>query len=517
MAVKKKPAPASGELRIELSHPSLTPVLRAGLGGLASSLLALQRDGVTLPGTWAVEPRAVTLAWKDGQLFFDALFAASFRLEDGLIDLPGARSGPVRPELRAELQDALRGTFLQHGKTANKDGGPVAVTWEVDDEPYTSQIQRYTWFRHQDGAADIAPIAGTDGGVDLAGWANPGAVQRHVAIGATKMEYSAIDGLCALFALVGCVSLKAPSGGLLLVPEPTDLKAFAQARSLLTPNSVRDVTVGGAGDAALRAEAAVRMRDARLGGVGRVSVMVLRNTAWSSKQKSRVDSLALSQVDSATLDLYETLRDVLPPRLIRVEAKKTTPADTFTVVSSLRAFAADNLALGRPWHHGFAKARDLRERERFLHFRRESDNLGALRHEEREALICMIPHLEEPERLLVQSIHTALRQRYGMIADENRENTAARNNRMKGEREKWRMAFAGAKTIEQFRFALTDLWSRAHTVAELRDGWDPVMALVQRDWQAARDLSLVGLASYASKKTTSDADDDADLSPTSEI
>jgi hypothetical protein len=60
------------------------------------------------------------------------------------------------------------------------------------------------------------------------------------------------------------------------------------------------------------------------------------------------------------------------------------------------------------------------------------------------------------------------------------------------------------------RFALADLWSRAGTVKELQSGWQAVVSLLQDDnWQAARDLALVALASYEGRGTApnSAADD----------
>ena len=72
-------------------------------------------------------------------------------------------------------------------------------------------------------------------------------------------------------------------------------------------------------------------------------------------------------------------------------------------------------------------------------------------------------------------------------------------NRFQGEREHWRIAFVGAKTQDQIRAALSDLWSRAGTNAELQRGWQKVLPLLRADhWQVARDLALVALASYES-------------------
>ncbi len=48
------------------------------------------------------------------------------------------------------------------------------------------------------------------------------------------------------------------------------------------------------------------------------------------------------------------------------------------------------------------------------------------------------------------------------------------------------------------RFALTDLFSRGGNISVLRDGWSVVLPVLRKDWQLARDLGLLALASYAS-------------------
>ena len=467
-----------------------------------------------LLGRHEVHPDRVVLDWSDckPEAFFGALFAASFSLADGIVELPGVW-GRTRPDVvvRGALQDALRQTFLQHGKTARKKGERTPHAFEVDDQPRTALLQRYEWYIHQDQGEVVGKAVATGKEVALAGWANPGAVQRHVAHGSTQIRYSAEEAVCACFALVGSLSLLTPRGGILVLPEPTDLRAFAEVRPVLTPRSIGRCTVGGVGDAVLRAEMALRGESVRTSGVGRVSAILFRSTPWASQQKSRVDVLPAQTHTSACVERYATLVEQLPARVIPVAPKKNRPGDIFVVPNSLRAFVADNLARGRAWYAGFADARDVRDRDRFLHLRWEANNLGALRLEEANGVRAMNETLEEAERLLVLSVHNALSRRFGVIADENQNNERAMKNRFNRERERWRLAFAGAKTREQLRFALADLWSRAGQIQELVEGWQGVVALVRNDWQAARDLSLVALASYASRSGR--GDDAAETSP----
>jgi CRISPR-associated protein Cas8a1/Csx13 len=70
-------------------------------------------------------------------------------------------------------------------------------------------------------------------------------------------------------------------------------------------------------------------------------------------------------------------------------------------------------------------------------------------------------------------------------------------DRFNGERDRWRFAFAGAKTPEQIRAALAELWSRAGPNGVLRARWEVLLPLLRAEhWETARDLALVALASY---------------------
>jgi CRISPR-associated protein Cas8a1/Csx13 len=115
---------------------------------------------------------------------------------------------------------------------------------------------------------------------------------------------------------------------------------------------------------------------------------------------------------------------------------------------------------------------------------------------------------EAGERIVVQAVHEALRGRYAQIADENKNNRTAMRNRFGGEYDRWRLAFAGAKTPDQFRRALCDLFSRAGRNTVLQAQWATILPMLrQNNWQHARDLALLALCSYQSNRTDKDDDE----------
>jgi CRISPR-associated protein Cas8a1/Csx13 len=110
----------------------------------------------------------------------------------------------------------------------------------------------------------------------------------------------------------------------------------------------------------------------------------------------------------------------------------------------------------------------------------------------------------EGEKLIVNAVHEAIRQTLGRIREETDGKAAkslsqATKNRWSRFREKLRLDLAGAKTPAHIRFALTDLFSRGGSNSVLRDGWTKVLPVIRSDWQLARDLGLLALASYAGK------------------
>jgi len=508
---RKKAPPAP--LSIRLYAPGMTPLLRAGAGGLAASLRAILGSAspqapwpspVRLgPGTATVEPEAILLDWggEAPEATLKPLFDASFRVRQGFIDLPGTRrpgAPEPRPELAAALHEALKVTFLQHGKST-QGGARKRVTFEVGDQPVVVESQVYASFVHQDAWRSVLEALDS-GSTVLASWAYPGAAERHIGVRVTKVEYTAQEALCACFALVGCVSYKLPQlrGGAFVALAPTDLVRFAELRPSLTPEKLQDVAVAGASDAVLSAQLAMKLEaKGRLRDVlGTAEAVALRQMPWNAQQKIRGAVVRQDSVSEAVLDRYEAAAAALPHTLRVRKPEANGEAGYFIATSALRAFITENLAASRPWYAGFATATTAEGR--FIHYYRDRENLGALLWDERKGLIAMHPYLGEAEQWLVQSVHLALRSRFKSIYDDTEKSPkATRANRLKGERERLRLSFAGAKTPEQVRAALADLWSRAGPNRELQEHWRDVLPLLgSARWREARDLALVALASY---------------------
>jgi CRISPR-associated protein Cas8a1/Csx13 len=465
-----------------------------------------------------VESRRITFDWGSGSPadVLRVLFEESFRLQPklGVLDLPGVvRQGHKLPlSVAVALQSGMRRTFLQHGSSAKKSGKPTQHTEQIDEQEIRVQVQGYSSYVHQSVGCDAVLSALKKGRVRLVGWAYPGAAERHVGFpDVTKCAYSPSEALAACFALVGCLSFEVPrsgGAGVLAIVEPSDLVAFARTRPFLTPAALSNAYVTGPGDAVLAVNLALRLHKLQRPGVAACHGVLLKVLPWASQQKSRARTVTLEAIQEKDLDLYEEIEATLPTRIRETQAKEDDEDGAedpgqgfFAATSALRAFATENLAAGRPWHFNFTTATDGGKKPRFIHYYKERDskNLGALYLDEKKGLVAMTQHLEATQKSFVRSVQTAFRQRLGAISEETAELAQqTREKRWDNERDRWRLAFAGAKTADQIRKALADLWSRGGSNRELRENWEAILPLLQPDqWETARDLALVALASYA--------------------
>jgi CRISPR-associated protein Cas8a1/Csx13 len=204
----------------------------------------------------------------------------------------------------------------------------------------------------------------------------------------------------------------------------------------------------------------------------------------------------------------------LPPRLLQASKpdKKGEEPGAFWADSVVRPLIAENLARGRPWFEDFRSlmvapdGKTDESRVRFLSY-------------EREGLTKMIENTwpdDDPEKLLVEAVHDAMRQRFASIWSDRNVSKDAKAKRSESQKQRWRLALAGAKTPDDVRNALTDMWSRSVMGAPsnkvLKESWRDVLHLLcdEARWKLNRDLALLALASYSNPKADeqSDAVDD---------
>jgi len=509
----------------DLFSPGMTPLHRAGLGGLANTLRWIDKKvpKADCPsGRWKRDERSVTFEWEntnEARLLFERLFALAFQIKDKLIYLPG-QYGDLSPplEVRAALQEGLLLSFYDHGvQSRGKQGQAQDSTYEIDEKPVTYRFLPLAWYKHQRDGFELFQEA-LLGKCQLTRTLFPGAIERHAGLAGTHVTNSAALVLPLLFAPVGVLALRAggkrvndrgkrkfKAGAALLVPDLHSLTDVHYLLPAMLPRSARDCQVTNVSDVALQAELRLRSRNL----LSPDTIPSLRcvwccPTDWNSRLQppSSVTEVHVNTADRK-LDQFEVAMQALTSPSPR---KNVKTGEYFWPRSHVRPLVADNLASGCPWYAGFTRLMTGQDPvsgkpiRNYLSF-------------ERKGLHAMTKEIrwEQPgEETVVRAVHEAMRCRYGRIAAENAKNPVARKNRMKREYERLRLAFAGAKTADSFRYALADLWSRAGSNSVLKETWPQVLPLLSVDkWQLARDLALLALASYQGREQ---GQEDVDLS-----
>jgi CRISPR-associated protein Cas8a1/Csx13 len=544
---------------MNLFAPGMTILHRSGLGGLACTLRYIQRSydagflsDDDIPGgpwengaPWAIDDQSITLRFGQpagAAEFLKRLFRIGFGLKDGLIYLPGQYVQEPNLAVRAELQAGLTLTFLQHGRVRNLEKHPTAFLHDPEGygQSYVSiEYKRCSWYKHQDGWEELIDGNGClrRKPVEVIGPLSPGAVVRHVAFTADTKIVDIVERIVPLyFALVGSLALPINRGaGVLIAPDVSDLSSFAVERPLITPTSPKDCRVANESDAALQAMVRLRMRGLlETFGILGCYAMKFESTSWASQQKSRTAALTAEArervlkhqpeyltADERRLSQFEVAMTNLSPRLvIRTASRKRTDTRgddderprSFWVDSIVRPLVADNLAAGNAWYVGFSRLMTaVNERGAPL---RESLSFEA------KGLSKMISDIEwdtSAEELMVEAVHLAIGFNLGRIRKETEGEKSgslslATKKRWDRFKERLRLSLAGAKTADQCREAVCSLFGKSGANAALQRRWRVLLPLLTdpKQWQKARDLALLGLASYAGRGDVDDQRDGAD-------
>lgn len=524
---RRKKHAAPDHLKMSLFGPGMSAIHRAGLGGLACTLKAMERefDGVEPP--WEVARQSVTLKFgkpENAGKYLERLFNFAFKLRsDGLISLPGQYEIEPSTAVLADLQAGIMLTFLQHGRVRQLAKEPTVASYDPEESGNPGVVVQYrkcSAFKHQEGWKSFVDTKGCliSDPITIEGPISPGTVVRHVAFtGDTAAEDPPERMLPLYFALVGCMSLPVNRGvAALLVPEVEDLKEFVLDRPAMTPTAAGQCQIANAADAALQAQ--IRLRSRRH--IERSSIpgcyaMTFMPTPWASQQKSRVATLRVLPGEDRLLDRFARALACLPTRVVTRTVHEAVGRgknkivserkESFRADSVVRPLIAENLAIGRPWYASFSR----------LMYKVNPATDKPYRNQlsfERKGLHDMMDDEQmwddEGESLVVRAVHEAIRTTLGRIRDETDGPgplSQATKNRWVRFREKLRLDLVGAKTQAQVRFALTDLFSRGGSNSVLREHWLKVLPVIQKDWHLARDLGLLALASYVGRAEVAEA------------
>jgi len=495
---RKVKTQSSGSMKISLFDPGMTALHRAGLAGLWMTLEAVEqesslKDAFQSLGSWEKDDTSVILKWKDKKIF-EELFNASFKKNsNGLFHFPALSDPGQNPLHAALLQEAILNTVLQHGRTrkadySNDPKGKLVV--QIDDDSTTVQYQRVQEYAHQ--KPDFEPHKSNK----LVGWLYPGGGSRHMGLGkTTDLDNPPGLALALRYFIVGAIyfEIRRLGGGVrpryaMVIPEINNLPIYAKARKVFLGHGVQRLKASGAAEAALRVlvelEAENVIHD--LGAVG-CRVFSFGTVPWSNQQKTRVEILDVRPGAGQDLRPFKTAQNFFPIKRIKPEK-----GDPFWDVPQVPELVARNTVEGRPWWRGFAEFVADKERREHV-FRYEKGGLAKMVEDQD-----VFP--KGPERIFVEACHEAWRRRMAQLGERAKREGISFNDLVNREFERWRVIFSRCKNAAAIRAAVIDFWSRGGaSLSALQIGWREILPLFDtQDWQKARDLALLALASYRS-------------------
>ena len=513
--VKVSPGNA-GVLTIDLFGPGMTVFHKVGLAGLWMTLKALEDendgnrtfDGVD--GTWDRTDTSVTFRWKaDPDRFFKSLIKHSFKVDkNGLLWFPALGEPMSNPQQSVVLQEAMLGTLLQHPQhkkadQSQKPKGSIAV--DINGSTIPLKYHKIYSYAHQ------RPNFNVTGFNSIVGWQFPGGAVRHTSPGlndVTSLKETPGRALALRFASLGAIFFEIRSrwSGLrpryaLVLPEIENLSKYSNARKVFLKYGVHQLHASGMAEAGFRVLAELKSA-ALIKNIhaAKCRVISFGIVPWSTMQKTRINLMTVKAGTDRDLRTFNLCLSMFPvPRLVRPEK-----GEPFWDLAQMPDLVARNLVMDRTWWHSFADfLADKERRDHILGYvRGRTGRLIGIAIGEKGGLAKMVKDTEAfplgAERSFVMACHEAWRRRMGQIGKKARRENSNFGEQVNREFEKVRVSFARCKNATSLREAVTDFWARGGApLKPLQDGWSDILGLLDdKNWQKARDLVLLALASY---------------------
>lgn len=492
-----------GRLVVRLFDPGMTHLHQVGLAGLYMTLRNLDPTEYEPWGSWRLDPHTVELYWnRTPSDLLAPIFKASFGISHhGAIDFLGHRAHPMGDLEKLLLHRAILTTYLQHNRTRRLADNEQALSFEFEGQPVHETIKPLINYQNQN-AADL--LFNAQGGfredIKLAGWLFPGGAVRHVVHTSTTTLTAGPDKfICLLFAPVCSLyfmlnhrnndgKFDKRKTAALVLPHITNLESYHRNYFRYLSSPVHRLIVNGLGDAGLTALTTLHLTTPagmiESLEIDSCTVVTLGTVPWAKQQKTRTGLRVIRHINLNLLNFFELATRTLPNK-IRVGDEGKLSFHT----SAVRGLIAENIAAGKDWYRDFSGLMSSKKMAGLVSFERK---------EVHEMVENKDSWSYEADRLLVEAVHQALRNRYGALAQ--RAKLRGEAPQFGREFERIRTSLMRSKNAQTFRAELADLFARGGLNTTLQDHWGTVLPLFAGpDWQRARDLSLLALASYTGK------------------
>lgn len=486
------------KIELNLNDPGMTMLHRAGLAGLYMTLKALTKRYPTLKSRqsnfkWVLTHDGINLYWEgNDRAALNWLLTESFQISrDGLISLAGLENQTLENQLVTHI--GMSNTFLQHSSVLKFDG-KLSQALTINGLEVIVACNKAKYYIHQNFARRLCNTGGQllTRHIGIGGYLYPGAAIKHKAFSKTQFKETLERTIALLFAPIACLYFIYPKSRLyetktqycLVIPEIMDLKSYAKQRKKLNSWNYLQFSSSGFSDAGLRFIANQKSTDlAQTSNFRSCKVITFGRTKWTSFQKvrKRVEMIKLS--DSVVRN-YQLCNSYFSNRVVEWEK------GNFIAASTVRELIAENLARGFPWWFNFTDT--VKNQELFKLTSYEKEGL--------EKMVRNADWDEQAQILFVKACHKGLLQIYGKLYDKPKESNYILIQR---ENERIRSGLIRCQNSEDFRHFMTaSFWTKAGNISILAEYWEELMPLTTKpdNWKLARDLALLSLVSYKSKK-----------------
>jgi CRISPR-associated protein Cas8a1/Csx13 len=489
-------------LILKLFDPGMTHLHRVGLAGLYMTLKSLNPTEYAEAGGWDLRPQSMELYWNHTPRDLLApIIEKSFGISpEGIIQFYAHKSSSMGDLNRLLLHRAILLTYLQHGKTRESAGKERELAFQFEDKPIVESFKPLANFHKKKPNQQMFNSNGYfKKDIEMAGWLFPGGVVRHVVhSNATALTSDPKKFLALLYAPIGSlyflISHKGSDGkydkrkaAAIVFPHLDNLAQYSTNYSRYLVSPVQRLFVDGLGDAGLMALTMMNLAkpDSMIDSleINSCTVFTLGTVTWNQKQKTRTGMKQVRSLNPPRLKFFD-----LAWRTLKNRPYITEDGKLIVGTSPVRGLLADNIAAGLPWYQGFYQLMISQQSARQISFEREGVH----------TMVEQAEWSEEADQLLVKAVHQALRNRYGALAQRAKER--GETPAFDREFERIRTSLMRSKNIQTLRGELADIFARGGLNQTLQEHWPALIPLFTgADWQRARDLALLALASYAGK------------------
>jgi CRISPR-associated protein Cas8a1/Csx13 len=464
------------ELTLSIYDPNTLLPHRAGIAGLALALSSMPKDEAPL--TWEITEDEVRLKWTcTDKEAVQWLVENTYKIADGgYLDV--AALNLDRQGLYS-FTEGVVSTFLQHSQQRKRDSNAVSLAFQIDEGQPEIRVD----FRPLLGCyytGDLKDAFTTKGAfkseITLKGHHLPGLVECFVN---GAYQESPNNFLALIFTPLACSYHKLPEArSALVIPEVQNLNQWINRKQELSGRTYRNFRSSSAGESGLQfLWQETLMEDADKYKVGYCEVYQLGKQTWDGNQSYLKQAVYRVKVKPEIIQIYDSAKQFFPPQV-----KTNDKNEPWLAVSKTLPWICDNMIADKPWYLGFYEFR----KRNVLY-----ERIGLVKMTEN--------YLNVQEQILFDSIQGAFSAYLrGQIVQAQKQGRKLDYGQVT---DKVIYRLQRPSTQQEFASALVDFLSQFRSKAASGMGAE-IYAWIHREsqWKQARDLALLAISTYKSKK-----------------